>query len=273
MIYERYVYEQREEPIVYMSERDIDIAPGARFGPVIRDLYVLECCTDGYGSVIVNGREFPVEPGCCFFLLPGDEVSYKTGTEQPRSDIWCAFDCLQAGRILAQAGITSQNPYAPRELFDEIMQQVEQLVRMKGEPDPGADLRRASHIYAVLGALLRFAPSAANKNLWVQKAVGIIETQYHKHISVKEIADAVGLDRSYFSTLFREQTGMTPHAYLNTLRIKKACTLMEQHKLTIAAVAEEVGLDYRNFARIFKKVTGNTPGEYNKNYLLNTERR
>lgn len=264
MIYERFINKQSEEPIVYMSEWDIDLAPGVKYGPVIRDIYIVECCTDGYGSVVINGREFPVRPGSCFFLLPGDIVIHTTDKNTSRSGVWCAFDGLQAGRTLARAGITSEKPFAPQEAYSEICEHVQLLAEMKNESDPGADMRRTAHIYAIFGALLRRASAAGDKNLWIQKAVGIIEARYHMPITVKEIAGEVGLERSYFSTLFKEQTGITPHAYLNNLRVKKACTLMKQGKFTVAEIAAEVGLDYRNFARLFKSITGSTPREYNR---------
>jgi len=50
---------------------DRNLEPGVRYGPVIRDTYVIECCTGGFGSAIINGVEFPVQAGDCYILLPG----------------------------------------------------------------------------------------------------------------------------------------------------------------------------------------------------------
>ena len=48
---------------------------GSVYGPVTREVYLLECCTHGEGSVIINGTRFPVKPGDCYVLLPGDKVA------------------------------------------------------------------------------------------------------------------------------------------------------------------------------------------------------
>ena len=145
---------------------------------------------------------------------------------------------------------------------EKITDAVRQIVDMRDENDAGADLRRTSLIYSVLGALMRHTSVSSDKNIWVKKAIGVMETNYHENVTVEDIAYEIGLDRSYFSTLFKEQTGKTPHAYLTALRIKKACTLMKQQGISVSEAAQSVGLDPRNFARLFKKETGMTPKEY-----------
>ncbi len=264
MFYERYAKEHQDEPMVYYCDRDVDLAPGIRYGPVIRDIYIVECCTGGYGSVIINDREFPLKSGDCFVLLPGDTVIHTADTKEPRCGVWCAIDGFSLGRVFARAGITSEAPFAPPEAFGEISSQLEQLILMRDETDPGADLRRTACIYSVLGTLLRTAPVSPDKNFWIQKAIGIMETRYHEALSVQAVANEVGLDRSYFSTLFKSQTGRTPHEYLTSLRIKKACTLIRRNDSSVGGAAASVGLDPQNFARLFKRETGKTPREYKK---------
>ena len=262
MLYEHFIKEHREEPTVCYSGRDENLKPGVRFGPVIRDIYIVECCTGGFGSVIINGNEFPLKKGDCYFLFPGDTVTHTASETYPREGVWCAMDGLGIGTVLRKAGITSTCPFAPKEAFDEITNAVNRIVDMRDENDAGADLRRTSLIYSVLGALMKHTCVLSDKNIWVKRAVGIMETNYHENITVEDIARQTGLDRSYFSTLFKEQTGKTPHAYLTSLRIKKACTLMLQENLPISEAALSVGLDPRNFARLFKKETGKTPKKY-----------
>lgn len=254
----RFGQSRQEAPVVYACEYDRDLPPGIRFGPVIRDIYFIECNTAGYGSIIINDREFPVTPGDCYFILPGDTVTYTADHKDPRQGVWCSVDGLQVGWALAQAGISSENPYAPRELFAPLTAQIEALAQMRGDTDPGAQLRRTGHIYAFLGILVSHS-SAQGRTDWLSRCLGYMESNYYRPITVEELAREAYLERSYFSTRFKALTGQSPHAYLTSLRIQKACTLMTQTQCSVSKAAESVGLDPRNFARLFKRETGKTP--------------
>ena len=260
--YEHFIKEHREEPTICHCGKDENLQPGVVYGPVIRDIFIVECCTSGFGSVIINGTEFPLKKGDCYFLFPGDTVTHTAAKHEPREGVWCAMDGLQIGGVLTKAGITSKSPFAPPEAFEEITDVVKQVVEMREENDAGADLRRTSLVYSILGSLMRYTSATTDKNIWVKKAIGVMETNYHEDLKVEDIAFAIGLDRSYFSTLFKSQTGKTPHSYLTSLRIKKACTLIEQQNFSVSQASISVGLDFRNFARLFKKETGKTPREY-----------
>jgi len=262
MFYERFADERREEPTFYCGGWDDNLPPGVHYGPVIRDIYIVECCTDGYGSVIVNGTEYPVGPGDCYILFPGDVVEHTADFVNPRRGVWCAVDGLSLREVFTRVGISSTSPFAPKAAFEEVYEQLVALMNLWDHADPGADYRRTACVYGLLGALLRYTPAASDKNRWIKQAVGIIETRYHEPLSVGGLARETGLDRSYFSTLFREQMGMTPYAYLTSLRIRKACALLRKKDLSVGQVAASVGLDSRNFSRLFKKEIGKTPKEY-----------
>ena len=59
----KYSRSHSEIPTALFCHREEDLAPGARFGPVIRDVYIFECCTEGKGSVIINEKEFSIRKG------------------------------------------------------------------------------------------------------------------------------------------------------------------------------------------------------------------
>ncbi len=262
MFYERFAEERREEPTFYCGGWDRNLPPGIRYGPVIRDIYIVECCTGGYGSVVINGTEFSVGPGDCYILFPGDVVIHTADFKDPRRGVWCAVDGLNLGEVFTRVGISSSAPFAPKEAFDDVCALLEQMLSMQDKTDPGADFRRTGCVYAMLGTLLRYSASATDKNRWIKQAVGIMETRYHEPLSVGGLAKETGLDRSYFSTLFHEQMGMSPHEYLTSLRIRKACALLRKKDLSVGQVAASVGLDACNFSRLFKKEIGKTPKEY-----------
>lgn len=253
-----------EIPQVLYCEREDDLPAGATFGPVIRDVYIFECCTEGYGAVTINEREFPVSPGDCYVLLPGDSVIHKADEINPRKGFWFAAAGLQIGHLLSRAGIDSAHPFAPREVFQEIREQMEALLSASRESDPGSPLRACACLYGILGAMLRKGADT-DRDAVIQKAVGMMESRYHDPITTEGLAAFVGLERSYFSTFFKSRTGMGPHRYLTRLRIQKACALMDQGQNSVSVVAESVGLDPQNFARLFKRETGLTPLEYRKN--------
>lgn len=235
-------------------------SPGSRFGPVIRSVYIIECCTGGKGFVVINGKEFPVSAGTCYVLLPGDAVIHTSDVNDPRQGCWCALDGVSVGTHLQALGITADMPYAPAELFEPICQCVQSLVDQWQCRDGGAQLRQRGGVFWLLGTMLRNKPMEKKTSL-VDNAIGFMQTNYPEPLNVSQLAHQLGLERTYFSDLFKEKTGLSPYRYLLRLRMQKACQLIEQgHSVTQTAYL--VGMDPHNFCRAFKKEVGHTPREY-----------
>lgn len=263
MIYQRFKKQQSDAPTVCYVGRDENLTPGITYGPVIRDVYIVECCTSGYGSVIINGNEFMVTPGDCYVLLPGDTIIHTADKLNPRSGVWCAVSGLDVDRNFVRAGIDSHNPFVPKCAFRRIVNAIENMLEVNSKQDVGTDLYRTACIYEILSALLD-GVSYCDSDYVINKAIGFIEAQYYKKLTVDCVASAVGLERCYFSILFKKKTGLSPHEYINRFRIQKSCIMLKQGKSSVAAVAEAVGLDAQNFARIFKKEMGVSPLGYKK---------
>ena len=127
--------------------------------------------------------------------------------------------------------------------------------------DAGAQLRQAACAYGLLGALLQNRPAPGNTGL-IDKVIGYMQANYYEDLSVEQIARQVGLERTYFSHLFKEKTGQTPHRYLTQIRIRKACQLLDSGKYTVSEVSYLVGLTPHNFSRQFKQELGITAQQY-----------
>ena len=86
--------------------------------------------------------------------------------------------------------------------------------------------------------------------------------QYHLDINVTMIAEAVYLNRSYFSTMFKSVTGVSPLEYLIDFRIKQACKLLAMGK-GVTDTAMLTGFNSASaFAAHFKRKMKETPSEY-----------
>ncbi|MGL5479384.1 MAG: helix-turn-helix domain-containing protein, partial [Clostridium sp.] len=68
------------------------------------------------------------------------------------------------------------------------------------------------------------------------------------------------LSPSYFSRLFKKETGKTVISYINEEKIEKAKELLKNTYLPIINISLDLGFDDCGyFIRVFKKATGVTP--------------
>lgn len=74
------------------------------------------------------------------------------------------------------------------------------------------------------------------------------------------LAAEVGLSVSRLGYLFRQNTGVSPGAYLQALRMERARLLVQRTSLTVREVMAEVGMtDPSHFAREFRNAHGLSP--------------
>ncbi|WP_233872565.1 AraC family transcriptional regulator [Paraburkholderia adhaesiva] len=131
-------------------------------------------------------------------------------------------------------------------------------------------LRKESAIVAYFSALqqaLNPAPAAGGRepNHRLARAAGFIDDNYTRPLRLDEICAAADLSPSYLIRAFRQQYGMTPHAYIVNRRIEfSRAQLRRGH--AIADVAAEAGFaDQAHLQRAFRQFVAATPGQYRGN--------
>ncbi len=241
---------------------DVFIEPGEMFGPVIRDHYILEMCTQGREQLLVNGKGFYLNEGEGMFLFPGETHTHVTEGNTPRCGYYCAITGFKVAMLLGELGITSSSPYIPKEACPAIVEIMRKMYTVQSEGVPGTALKLTACAYEVFGELMKYAAPKREDNEYVRHALNIMEARYYQELTVEGIARELSIHRVHFSRLFRQTTGKTPQEYLIDLRLKKACDLLRMGKNSISEIADAVGIRETSFSRVFKQKIGMTPTQY-----------
>ena len=102
----------------------------------------------------------------------------------------------------------------------------------------------------------------------IRLALRFIEAHYREEISQTTVAEAVHLNPSYFSTLFKKSVGKGFSDYLTDLRIEHVKERLTTGSEKINAIATSEGFsDYQYFVKIFKRLTGLRPSQYREKFL------
>ena len=84
-------------------------------------------------------------------------------------------------------------------------------------------------------------------------------------ITIDEMAQHIGMNRSAFCTFFRKHTGQTFVDYLNAYRVDLACHLLEREGLSVTEACYASGFnDAAYFCRTFKRYKGIPPSKIKK---------
>ncbi|GGD56702.1 response regulator transcription factor [Paenibacillus nasutitermitis] len=97
----------------------------------------------------------------------------------------------------------------------------------------------------------------------ILEAQQYVTKHIHLKITLEEVADMLHINSSYFSRLFKKETGDNFIHYVTFAKMERAKELLGKTNISVEKIAEQLGYDNKSyFTKLFKKHTGTTPGEY-----------
>jgi AraC family transcriptional regulator len=96
----------------------------------------------------------------------------------------------------------------------------------------------------------------------IRRALALMEANFAAKLSRVEMARTAGLSVSYFSKLFTQFIGLSPHQYLVRCRLRHSKKLLAtaEENLSLVDVAAEAGFaDQAHFCRHFRRAYGVSP--------------
>lgn len=271
----------------YFSERGFSLlhAHGPRSAlslhPHFHAEYLICLQLRGTEACHVTGRLHHFSPGDLVLINP---LQVHTGNTTGALELEYVSLYIDPDRLIEVAReVTPASCHQPE--FTDIQIHNDPVVRRRicallehcrtGERDREAT--REALVHELLGHVLenysnlhepRLLPTNRVHNRAISQAVGFLRSrdlQDTSSLDLDDLAAVAGLSKYHFLRQFRAVVGITPGAYLRTLKLCHAASLLRKSPTTIAAVARSVGFsDQRSFTRAFSRQVGMTPSNYRR---------
>jgi AraC-like DNA-binding protein len=97
----------------------------------------------------------------------------------------------------------------------------------------------------------------------IGKSLQILGAGFASSIELDGVARHAGLSRPHFYKLFKQHVGVTPHVYVNTLRMERAVDMVAAPHRSITDIAGDLGFSCQSvFTRFFVSHVGMPPSDY-----------
>lgn len=177
-----------------------------------------------------------------------------------RNQIYHLVVCAAVvARTCIAAGMSEETAYTLSDIYirrADICTSIEQVIELNNE--------------MVMDYAVRMQRLRRTKRLSVpvRTAIKMISENTGKRLTVQQIADEAGYDRSHLHRLFKAEIGMGIHEYINASRINAAKGMLKDGTHTIADIASILGFSSQShFCRAFSEAVGVTPKEYKNGKL------
>ncbi|WHZ01164.1 response regulator [Neobacillus sp. YX16] len=101
------------------------------------------------------------------------------------------------------------------------------------------------------------------RNEDVIKAQKYVQTHLGEKISLTEVAEHLHLNSSYFSRMYKKETGEGFIEYVTRVKMEKALELLDQSIKTVEQIAYELGFESKSyFLKTFKRFYGLSPKSF-----------
>ena len=229
--------------------------PNHTWGPDSRPYYLLHYVMSGQGIYKTPMKDYEVQAGQIFVILPHEVVAYQADGHKPWQYSWVGFESsLDLLDIFSRYVIT-----APE--CAHIFNALRDCTSVAAD----REWYICGKIYELLSLLEpKRTLNDTKAQRYVRMAQNFIDVYYHNpELRVSKMAEDLNLDRAYFSKIFCKHTGKSPQQYLVDFRLDRAAEMIVSQGLSPGEVAQRVGYgDIFNFSRMFRRRFGVPPSAY-----------
>lgn len=233
------------------------------------DYYVIGLIAEGAQSFWYRRNTYVTTRGGLFLLNPGEPHTGQSAIESGFTYRALYPTNAHMAQVMAELGRPNLLPQFPTVRLDErdIADAVSTLhVTLDSDVSP---LERQTRWLSLLTTLvMRYGadrvalPIAGAEPRAVAEIRAYLEERYAERITLSQLAARAGLSPFHLVRVFRRATGIPPHAYLESVRIRHAQRLLERGEPT-AAVAYATGFaSQSHFTERFRRTIGVTPSRY-----------
>lgn len=240
------------------------------FAPHVHDELVIAVTERGGSEFRSRGVCEQAEPGTVLVFNPGEPHSGRMGwSEQWRYRAFYIGDAVLA-RFADDLEITPEalphfvtNKLKDRQLCQCLLA-LHKVAELQGE----ILLKQTELLTALAGLFVRYGSLApklqvvGNEQSRVTEVLRYLADNYASNVTLNELAQISDMSTFRLIRSFNKVVGLSPHAFLTQVRVRRAREMLERG-VKLAEAAAAVGLyDQSALNRHFKRVYGVTPGQY-----------
>ena len=189
--------------------------PGHRFGPNKRISHVLHIVESGTGVFEMDGQQYHLTGGEAFLIPSSVEAWYEADMDNPWTYRWVGFEGMTAEEVIHVSGFSRENPVRRIHCMENAAKYIDAMVQTNKLVFEN-ELKRNGLLMLLLSDLIvdnrdaclregKLLPSHRYPNsVYVEHAVDYIAANFDKRLKINELADRIGVNRSYLTSTFKK---------------------------------------------------------------------
>jgi AraC-like DNA-binding protein len=215
-----------------------------------------------------------IEAGHVMLLFPGIRHSYAPSAATGWKEHWVGFNGDFVRQIMRHRFFSQRQPVLNAGNEEKLLALFNEMIEITHNNSPASQQMLSAITINILALLYSGLQSMGTPDepemKVIQEAIVLMREAAETPLDIEELARKFNVGYRSFRRAFARHTGLSPHQYLQEVRLARARTLLSQSSLSIKEIALSAGFeDTQYFCRYFRKKVGMAPTAFRNAHQKN----